>query len=1159
MKKLSLLICALTCAGMISYADPVEVFDVNFALSSNGAVATAKSGNNPAEANDGNAGTRWWSATDAEMTDEQKNDQWWQVDLGQARIFNTIQILWEGAWGKSFDIQISNDGNAWTTVKSIVDQTIAGPFPYAQTITLEDKKTAQYVRFQGVARGTQYAYSFWEFKVYLPGPSVLTTIELSAAAAAMEVGGAGVALTTQAKDQNNVAMDAAISYEITPSTAGHMNGNTYIADQIGSATIKAYSGEVYSSAITVCGYKGSNLALSTDISTDNKVIAQSDFAPNGTDAFHAVDANEGSVWQGSPSDGTSADEEARTFDAWFVLDLGGFYDINLVTIKFEGACSELYHLDFSADNSVWNTGYNYVGAAGVNGHTDYLAVLDHNTKVRYVRFWSTKAATQYGMKVYDMKVYGTEWVDMSDTEKPVMVKAELESKSSTEVVIRVEATDNVAVKSYHVVDATNGVDANLTATDGKIMLEGLAPEKEYTLTVTAIDATGNESDNSKTVNVKTDKVSSEYCAKKMSSGNTEAAFVWETDENGAVIITILETLGGADEATHFRGDGIKIEKITVGESKEPAATYFNLACGSSNTITLSLKDPNNAPAVGTKIYVTNQIIEYTTSQNNDAWPTLSFEYSYGRICTGEPELTRVDLSAEPLFGRIGDTIRLASRAVDQLGKTMSTAITYELTPADAGKIENDTYIPAKAGMASIVAKADTKQSEAVKILCYAGENVALEKSVEASGYDTLANLLPANAVDANENSQWSARHGETGAEREYDAWITVDLNDFYDIELVAIKWEGACSKKYHVDFSADNKTWRTAYNAGWDKIETHWEYLFGTTENAQKVRYVRVWSTEAVSTYGIKIWDMKVFATDWVPEDDKEKPVMVKAELVSVGIDSAVIRVEATDNYKVKRYHVVDAANALDTVCVVAADSIILRNLKSATTYALTVTAIDLAGLESENKKEVSLKTEVDPEHPVLPAPAPKPELGDKQAAAVFCDAIAGGPAIGIGGWGQNTVAKSVELAEGDHAFYLTNTNYLGWELTPAVDATGMNMLHVDLYSDDMTAVSLTPISQGPKEGTYNVTLKAGEWNSFDIPLSAYPTVAWNDVFQFKFMNATPEGTSLYIDNVYFYSGPQGIEGIQPSAVSSQKVIRDGQIMIVRGGKIYSILGQTVK
>lgn len=1061
MKKLSLLFTALICASTLAFADPAEEFDVNFALESNGSSATASSGT-AGSAIDGKVGTRWESAATDKMTDEEKNDQWWQVDLGQARIFNTIQILWEGAYGKSFDLQISNDGKAWTTVKSIVDQAIAGPFPYLQTFSLEDKKTAQYVRFQGIARGTQYAYSFWEFRVYLAGASKLTSIDLSAVSPIAEVGGAGVELTAQAKDQHEVPMDAAISYEITPATAGHMDGNTYIADQLGTATIKAYNGEVYSSAITISGYTGSNLALSTNIDTDNKVIAQSDFAPKGTDAFHAVDSNEGSVWQGEPNGGTANEEEARTYDAWFVLDLGGFYDINLISIKFEGACSELYHVDFSADNTTWNLGYDYVGAAGVNGHTDYLSALDNNTKVRYVRFWSTKAATQYGMKIYDMKVFGTEWIDKSDTEKPVMVKAELESKSATEVVIRVDATDNNKVKSYHVADAANAIDVKLTATDGLITLEGLTPEKEYTLTITAIDATGNESANSKTVSVKTDKVGSEYCAKKMSSGNTEAAFVWETDENGAVIITILETLGGPDEATHFRGDGIKIEKITVGESKEPAADYFNLECGSSNTITLSLKDPKKAPAVGTKIYVTNQIIEYTTSQNNDAWPTLSFEYSYGRVCTGEPELTKISLSADPLFGRIGDSIHLSSRAIDQLGKPMNVAITYEITPADAGKIENGIYIPAKAGMASIVAKADKKESDAVKIFSYGGKNVAFKREVEASGYDTIGNAFPKNAVDGDETTLWSAFNGETGTERVYDAWIIVDLSDTFNIEMVAIKWEGACSKKYHVDFSADKKTWRTAYEAGWDKQENHWEYLYGTAVDATKVRYVRVWSTEAATQYGVKIWDMKVYAP-----------------------------------------------------------------------------------------------TDKDIEHPDKPAPAPKPELGEKKAAAVFCDVIAGGPAITIGGWGQNTEAEVLELADGDNAYYLSKTNYVGWELNPAVDASGMSTLHIDLYSTTMSALSLTPISEGPKEGSYTITLKANEWNSVDIPLSAFAAagIAWDKIFQFKFMNATPEGSTIYIDNVYFYGEAQGLESIQHSEVSIQKVLYNGQVVIIKNGVMYTVFG----
>ncbi len=470
--------------------EPTEIYDVNFALQSQGATASAKSGNDAALANNGNNGDRWWSKT-ADMTDEQKNDQWWQVDMGKRRIFNTIQIVWEGAWGKSFDIQMSNDGEAWTTVKEIRNQNIPGPFPYEQTITLDENKTARYVRFQGIERGTGYAYSFWEFRVFLAGASTLTSISLTAAAKETKIG-AGVALTATPKDQNGQPMAESVSYEITPASAGHMSGNTYIPDQMGNASIVAYIDEVRSNAVNVFGVPLNNLALSTNIATDNKIIAQSEFAPNGTDAFHAVDGKMNSDWQGSPTNGNVND--SREYDCWFVVDLGAFYNIDLVALHFEGACSELYHIDFSENNSDWNLGYNLVGAEGINARNDYWTELDNNIKVRYVRFWSTKAATGYGMKMHEFEVYGTEWTS-GDEEKPVMVSADLVSSTINSAVIAVSATDNDEVVRYHVVDGANGIDANFTPSEGKITINGLTHSTTYNFTITAKDASNNESAN----------------------------------------------------------------------------------------------------------------------------------------------------------------------------------------------------------------------------------------------------------------------------------------------------------------------------------------------------------------------------------------------------------------------------------------------------------------------------------------------------------------------------------------------------------------------------------------------------------------------------------------------------------------------------------------
>lgn len=233
------------------------------------------------------------------------------------------------------------------------------------------------------------------------------------------------------------------------------------------------------------------------------LVAQSE---GENSAERALDGNDGTEWQGRPAGITGGDDEARTFDAWFVVDLGGFYEIEMISIKFEGACSQLYHIDFSLNNSNWVLGYDYVGNAGINGHTDELTseVLDNYQKVRYIRFWSTKAATEWGMKIYEFKVFGKEYVDSDDTEKPVMTSAQLVSKTWSSVVIAVAATDNNEVAKFHVVDAAKSIDVKLAATDGKITVTGLTAATAYNFTITAIDAAQNESANSKAVAVTTD-------------------------------------------------------------------------------------------------------------------------------------------------------------------------------------------------------------------------------------------------------------------------------------------------------------------------------------------------------------------------------------------------------------------------------------------------------------------------------------------------------------------------------------------------------------------------------------------------------------------------------------------------------------------------------
>lgn len=395
----------------VYYADGVAAKKDNVVLNE---AAYASSGT-ASLGNDGNAGTRWESA----HTDE----QWWLCKMAEESEFNTVQILWEGAYAKSFKLEVSNDSTTWTEIANIQDQTLAG-FPYTQTITVGDQK-AKYLRFVGVERATGYGYSFWELRAFVKKEQVLTTIELKSEADIVKVG-EGLKLTTTTKDQDGENMDVEVTYTVSPVEAGMVENGVFTAAQFGNVTITATSGEKSASVNVFC-YTGENVALSTNIDNDNKVIAQSEIG-QGTNAFFAVDGNDGSVWQGSATNGTADTDEARTYDSWFVLDLGAKYDINLVSIKFEGACSQEYHLDFSADNADWKVAYNYVGNKGINGHTDLLYgdKLANTTTVRYVRFFSTKAATQYGMKIFEMCVMGVKsiesGVENAAVEMPSVVK-----------------------------------------------------------------------------------------------------------------------------------------------------------------------------------------------------------------------------------------------------------------------------------------------------------------------------------------------------------------------------------------------------------------------------------------------------------------------------------------------------------------------------------------------------------------------------------------------------------------------------------------------------------------------------------------------------------------------------------------------------------------
>lgn len=270
---------------------------------------------------------------------------------------------------------------------------------------------------------------------------------------------------------------------------------------------------------------------------------------------------------------------------------------------------------------------------------------------------------------------------------------------------------------------------------------------------------------------------------------------------------------------------------------------------------------------------------------------------------------------------------------------------------------------------------------------------------------------------------------------------------------------------------------------------------------------------EAAGLVGLHIAVDNIYLYRTTALVDNDAPTNVTATITDVSCFSAKLALSAEDNLGVVNYTILHGEDTL--VTAIGASGLTIQtavpNLSPATMYNLTIMAAD----ENNNLAEpvtLEVTTQQAPEARAL-------NFSGKRIVSVFCDAADNNPYVTIGNWAQTTVANKTLLAEGDSVFHATQFDYLGWDISPAVNANDMEYLHVDFYTTNIESISLTPISPPSVEGSYTVNLNQGTWTSVDVPLSAYSGsgIDWSNIYQFKFMDATPAGGELIIDNVYFY------------------------------------------
>ncbi|MDP6969522.1 MAG: family 16 glycosylhydrolase [Gammaproteobacteria bacterium] len=161
-------------------------------------------------------------------------------------------------------------------------------------------------------------------------------------------------------------------------------------------------------------------------------------------------------------------------------------------------------------------------------------------------------------------------------------------------------------------------------------------------------------------------------------------------------------------------------------------------------------------------------------------------------------------------------------------------------------------------------------------------------------------------------------------------------------------------------------------------------------------------------------------------------------------------------------------------------------------------------------------------------AAATAPTVTDADAIALYSDALTSDNVVTNfnPGWGQSGslgAATDVDSAVGN-VLKFSNLNYQGIDLN-STDVSAKESLHLDLWSETAGKVKLFLVStDGSNNSEAGIVLEvtAGQWNSFDVDLDAFPGVDLASVFQMKFDSqssiiGSDDGLSnFYMDNLYF-------------------------------------------
>ncbi|MDB5337474.1 MAG: glucose dehydrogenase [Planctomycetaceae bacterium] len=322
------------------------------------------------------------------------DNQWVQVDLGASYKINQMTLNWERAFGKRYRIDVSTDGETWSTIYTTTSNSDGG---------IDDLTgltgVGRFVRLVGLQRDTPYGYSLFDMAVYGSPTGTGNQAPNIVIPASASLTSTGVTLSVLGDDDGGRAA-LAYTWSVSAKPAGaadpvfSLNGTNAAKDTIATFA----QGGVYSLQVTVRDANGATVTRTIDLTAYGPNLAlgrpttASSVENGGTVAANATDGNTGSRWSSKFTD-----------DQWLQVDLGAVTSIGRVRLNWEAAYGKRYRIDVSDDGVTWQT--IYTTTADSDGGIDDLTGL--TATGRYVRMVGLKRASQYGYSLWDLAVYGS--------------------------------------------------------------------------------------------------------------------------------------------------------------------------------------------------------------------------------------------------------------------------------------------------------------------------------------------------------------------------------------------------------------------------------------------------------------------------------------------------------------------------------------------------------------------------------------------------------------------------------------------------------------------------------------------------------------------------------------------------------------------------------